>query len=122
MRPNLRQSLGSSNVKNCGTVKEFAVVYEHGPGNWSAYVPDLPGCVSLGDTLEETEKNIREAIELHVEVMQEHGDEIPEPTTVVSRVAVWAAEVGKGGVVHGHRAYFFINGQEQGSNTIVLEL
>ena len=71
-------------------MRDFAVVYERGPGNWSAYVPDLPGCVSVGNTLEETERNIREAIELHIEVMQDHGEAIPEATTVVKHVAVAA--------------------------------
>ncbi len=69
-------------------MKEFAVIYEWGPNNWSAYVPDLPGCVSAGDTLEETKANIREAIELHIEVMRESGETIPEPTSDVERVAV----------------------------------
>jgi predicted RNase H-like HicB family nuclease len=56
----------------------YAVVFETIPGsNWSAYVPDLPGCVSTGRTLEETEQNIREAIAGHLAVMREHGDPIP---------------------------------------------
>ena len=69
-------------------MKRFVVIYESGKNNWSAYVPALPGCVSAGDTLEETKANIREAIELHIEVMRESGDQIPEPTSEVERVAV----------------------------------
>ena len=71
-------------------MKEYAVVYEWGPNNWSAYVPDLPGCVTTGKTREETERNIREAIELHLEGMREDGEPIPEPTTEVGKVAVAA--------------------------------
>jgi predicted RNase H-like HicB family nuclease len=65
-------------------------MFEYGTGNWSAYVPDLPGCVSVGDTLEETEANIREAIELHLEVMKDNGEKIPEPRSVAGRVSVAA--------------------------------
>ena len=55
---------------------------------YSAYVPDLPGCVAAGTTLQETEQLIREALELHLEAMRADGDPIPEPTTVVSTVTV----------------------------------
>ena len=65
----------------------FSVVYEIEPGsNWSAYVPDLPGCVSTGQTLDDVKLSIREAIEGHVQVMREFGDPIPEPTTFVEVV------------------------------------
>ena len=67
-------------------MKKFAVVIEEGPKNYSAYVPDLPGCVSTGQTLAEVEKNIREAIEYHIEGMIEDGDPIPEPTSRVIEV------------------------------------
>ncbi|MFM6813800.1 MAG: type II toxin-antitoxin system HicB family antitoxin, partial [Dolichospermum sp.] len=45
---------------------EYTVIYERGETNWGAYVPDLPGCVSIGDTLAEVEENIKEAIELYL--------------------------------------------------------
>ena len=65
-------------------MKKYAVVIEKVPdSNYSAYVPDLPGCVSTGDTREEIERNIREAIEFHLEGMREDGDPIPEPGTNV---------------------------------------
>ena len=65
----------------------FSVVYETDPGsNWSAYVPDLPGCVSTGQTLEEVQRNIREAVEGHIRVMRDYGDPVPEPSTVVGTV------------------------------------
>jgi predicted RNase H-like HicB family nuclease len=67
---------------------EYTVILERGPKNWSAYVPDLPGCVAAAKTREETETLIREAIELHLELMREDGDPIPAPTTEAVRVAV----------------------------------
>lgn len=45
---------------------EYTVIYERGETNWGAYVPDLPGCVSIGDTLAEVQENIKEAIELYL--------------------------------------------------------
>lgn len=72
-------------------MKRYAIVVERGPNNFSAYVPDLPGCISTGRTLEEIERNIREAIELHLEGMAEDGDPIPEPTTAVSYVELQVA-------------------------------
>lgn len=64
----------------------YAVVIEKAENNYSAYVPDLPGCVSVGDTVEECRRNIREAIEFHLEGMREDGEAIPEPTTVADYV------------------------------------
>ena len=58
---------------------KFLVVYEDAGTNYSAYVPDLPGCVSTGATKEEIACNIREAIQGHLRVMREDGDPIPEP-------------------------------------------
>ncbi len=69
-------------------MKKFAVVIEKGPNNYSAYVPDLPGCVSAGKTLAEIEKNIREAIEFHIEGMIEDGDPVPEPSSQTIEVEV----------------------------------
>jgi len=63
---------------------------ERGPRNWSAYVPDLPGCVAAGKTRAATERLIREAIEFHLDGMREDGDAIPEPTSEAVRVSVWA--------------------------------
>jgi predicted RNase H-like HicB family nuclease len=61
-------------------MRRFAVVFEKAESNWAAYVPDLPGCITTGSTLEETKRNIREAIELHLEAMLEVGEPIPDPT------------------------------------------
>lgn len=69
-------------------MKKFVVIIEEGPRNYSAYVPDLPGCISTGKTLGEIEKNIREAIEFHIEGMIEDGDPVPEPTSLAMEVEV----------------------------------
>ncbi len=65
---------------------KYAVVIEQGENNLSAYAPDLPGCVTTGRTREEVERNMREAIELHLEGLREDGEPIPEPHTAVSYV------------------------------------
>jgi predicted RNase H-like HicB family nuclease len=67
-------------------MKKFAVVIEKGPSNYSAYVPDLPGCVSTGRTLADVETKIREAIEYHIEGLIEDGDPVPEPTSRVIEI------------------------------------
>lgn len=70
-------------------MKTYVVIFEKG-NNWSAYVPDLPGCVAAGDTLEETEQLIREAIEFHIEGLRLDNEPIPEPHVTVRQVAVAA--------------------------------
>ncbi len=72
-------------------MKKYAVVIEKGENNLSAYVPDLPGCITTGKTVEEIERNIREAIELHLEGLAEDGALIPEPSTAVSYVELQVA-------------------------------
>ncbi|MFB2937724.1 type II toxin-antitoxin system HicB family antitoxin [Aerosakkonemataceae cyanobacterium BLCC-F154] len=71
----------------------YAVVIEKAKGNYSAYVPDLLGCVSVGDTIEELKQNIQEAIAFHLEAIQEDGLPIAQPTTECEYVEV-AAIVG----------------------------
>ena len=66
----------------------YTVVIERTGNGYSAYVPDLPGCVAAGDTREETEELIREAIVYHLEILRESGDPIPEPQTTTSFVEV----------------------------------
>ncbi len=60
----------------------YAIVIEKGPENYSAYVPDLNGCVSTGLTVSETEENIKEAISFHIDGLKEDGLPVPEPTTI----------------------------------------
>jgi predicted RNase H-like HicB family nuclease len=69
---------------------KYAVVFEKGPTSYGAYVPDLPGCVAVGDTLEEVELLIQEAIQFHIEGMREDGDTIPAPTSTVKEIEVFA--------------------------------
>jgi predicted RNase H-like HicB family nuclease len=65
-------------------IMKYAIVIEHRPGsNYSAYVPDLPGCVATADTLEEIRRLMKEGIEFHLDGMREDGTPIPEPTTLV---------------------------------------
>jgi predicted RNase H-like HicB family nuclease len=66
----------------------YAVVIEKAENNYSAYVPDLPGCVATGTTLDQVELEIREAIEFHIEGMREDGLPIPEPASKVGYVDV----------------------------------
>jgi predicted RNase H-like HicB family nuclease len=67
---------------------KYAVVIEWADGNYSAYVPDVPGCVATGKTVAEAQRNITEALAFHFEGLRRHGEPIPEPTTVTSTVEV----------------------------------
>jgi predicted RNase H-like HicB family nuclease len=69
-------------------MKRYAIVIEKVPSNYSAYVPDLPGCIATGATAEETESLLREAVELHLEGMREDGLPIQRPATLVKYVEV----------------------------------
>ena len=69
----------------------FAVIFEQAESNWAAYVPDLPGCITTGGTLEETERNIREAIEGHLKTLREFGEPIPRPTSVAREIEIQPA-------------------------------
>ena len=70
---------------------KYAVIFEQAENNWAAYVPDLPGCITTGKTLEETERNIREAIEGHVRTLRDYGEAVPEPTSLAKQVEVSSA-------------------------------
>jgi predicted RNase H-like HicB family nuclease len=72
------------------TPVRYAIVIEKATANYSAYVPDLPGCVATGDTVEETEQQIREAIEFHIQGMHEDGVPVPEPQSQVEYIEVAA--------------------------------
>jgi len=68
----------------------YAIVIEKADGNYSAYVPDLPGCVATGATVAEIVSQIREAIMLHVEGMREDGEPIPPPSSQVDYIDIAA--------------------------------
>jgi predicted RNase H-like HicB family nuclease len=67
---------------------KYAVVIEKAQSNYSAYVPDLPGCVAAASTIEEVEKEIREAIEFHIEGMRKDGEAVPQPSSSVEYIEV----------------------------------
>ncbi len=69
-------------------LKRYAIVVERAKRNFAAYVPDLPGCVATGATVEETERLLREAIAVHIAGMHEDGLQVPAPTSVVDYVEV----------------------------------
>ena len=71
-------------------MKKYLVVIEKTSTGYSAYSPDLPGCVATGKTHEEVEREMQEAIEFHLEGMARNGDKIPEPETYSRYVEVLA--------------------------------
>jgi predicted RNase H-like HicB family nuclease len=64
----------------------YAMIIERGERNFSAYLPDLPGCIATGKTIDEVRQRMTEAIELHLEGMREDGLPIPEPTSLADYV------------------------------------
>ena len=64
----------------------YAIVIEKANGNYSAYVPDLPGCVATGDTVADVEAEIRGAIRFHIEGLKEDGLAVPDPTSITDYV------------------------------------
>lgn len=64
----------------------YAVIIEGEPGSYSAYVPDLPGCVAAGGSPAEVEALISEAIRLHLDSLRAHGEPVPEPSAVAATV------------------------------------
>jgi len=67
---------------------KFTVIFEKGPSSWGAYVPDLPGVISVGDSREEVERLIQEAIEFHLDGMREEGIPIPAPASFAGIIEV----------------------------------
>jgi predicted RNase H-like HicB family nuclease len=71
-----------------GRIVKYAVIIEKGPEGYGAYVPDLPGCVAVGETEAEVKQLIAEAIPLHVESLREDGLPVPEPTSQCEYIEV----------------------------------
>ncbi|MFO0688257.1 MAG: type II toxin-antitoxin system HicB family antitoxin [Myxococcota bacterium] len=69
---------------------KYLIVIEETVNGYSAYSPDLPGCAAAGTSVEETERNMRQAVELHLEGLRAEGFEIPRPTTRSSYVEIAA--------------------------------
>ena len=70
---------------------QYTIVIEKSPRNFAAYVPDLPGCVATGATREDVVREIRQAMEFHIESLREHGDPVPEPQCTAAVVDMAAA-------------------------------
>jgi predicted RNase H-like HicB family nuclease len=70
---------------------KYAVIFERAEHNWAAYVPDLPGCMTTGKTLEQTEGNIREAILGHLETLRQYGEPVPRASSLAKEVEVTPA-------------------------------
>lgn len=68
----------------------YAIVVEKAENNYSAYVPDLPGCVATGSSVEETEREISEAIAFHIHGLIEDGLPVPQPASIVEYLEVAA--------------------------------
>ena len=71
-------------------MKEYTVIYEPAGDNWSAYSPDVPGCMATGKTRAEVERNLAEALAFHIEGLKEEGLPIPEPTSEAGRITIAA--------------------------------
>jgi predicted RNase H-like HicB family nuclease len=69
-------------------VRQYTVISERGARNWSAYVPDLPGCIATAKTKRGLQKKMREAIEFHIEGLRLHGEMVPEPSVEAAVVEV----------------------------------
>lgn len=69
---------------------KYAVIIEKGKESFGAYVPDLPGCVAVAESRQEVVELIQEAIELHLQSLKEHGDEVPTPVSSFEFVDVAA--------------------------------
>lgn len=85
LSPAMRDSiLKQAGLEKGSPVMDYVVVIEKTENGFGAYVPDLPGCIAAGDTREETEALIREAVSYHVELLRERGDPVPEPRATAS--------------------------------------
>ena len=69
-------------------MNKYAIVIEKAEQNYSAYAPDVPGCIATGATVEETRRKLMEALASHLELMRKAGEPIPQPSTVTDYVQV----------------------------------
>ena len=69
-------------------MNRYAIIIEKANGNYSAYVPDVPGCIATGKSIEETRQKLIDALEGHLELMRQAGEPIPQPSTVTEYVEV----------------------------------
>lgn len=69
-------------------MSEYLIIIENSEGSYSAYSPDLPGCVAAGDSIEEVRKLMQEAIQMHIASLREHGEPVPPPSSSAEYLAV----------------------------------
>lgn len=69
-------------------MRRYAVIVEPSGNGFGAYAPDIPGCVAVGETIEETLVFMKDALEAHLRMMRDDGDPIPEPSTIVREFEV----------------------------------
>ena len=81
-----RRDCDRSNYNRERMMKYVYVIEKAADGSYSAYVPDLPGCTTCGDTLDEVKRNMRDAVSLYIESLREHGESVPPPTSSVAEV------------------------------------
>lgn len=91
MIPHLRSVTRSSDLRSRKMRREYVVVVEKSENGFGAFVPDLPGCVAVGESRDEAIELIREAIELHIESLREHGETIPPPLATAETVIIHTA-------------------------------
>ena len=85
---NLEQHPETGGPEQRSIIVKYTVVIEETDNGYSAYAPDVPGCVAAGDTVSEVEDLIREALVLHLESLREHGEPVPEPRASAALVEV----------------------------------
>ena len=66
----------------------YTIVIERAPENYAAYVPDMPGCIATADTREEVVREIRQALQSHIQCLREYGEPVPEPSSTAEVVDV----------------------------------
>jgi len=69
-------------------MKKYTVIIEKTESGYSAYVPDLPGCITVGESIDQIKQHIKEAIELYIEELESEGKNIPEPNTLSEIISV----------------------------------
>ena len=71
-------------------MKEYLVVLEKGETTWGAHAPDVPGCIAVGETREEVEQLFKEALEMHLDLLRQSGEAIPESSSQATVISVAA--------------------------------
>jgi len=69
-------------------MKDYTIIIEKTATGYSAYVPDLPGCITVGDTVEETKQHMKEAIDLYIDTLKAQGKPLPEAITLSDKISV----------------------------------